>query len=322
MIPSRIALALTMLAGVVGTTRADDRNPNTDWLHEAGVGVFMHLLPGSPEQLRLVDEFDVEALAAQLESAGARYFVLTLGQNSGFMNAPNATYDRITGYQAGQRCSTRDLPLELTGALQPRGIRLMLYLPCQTPNRDVRAQKAFGLAQGPKDQPIDVAFARRWAEVIHEWSARYGDRLAGWWFDGGYLHVGFNDEIAAIYADAVKRGNPQAIVTFNPGIKLIRWTQAEDYTAGELNEPFEIVPTGRWLDASQWHALTYLGSSWGKRDTRYPAERWITWVRKSLAQGGAVTLDAGPNWDPQEGPIGAISEPQIMQLRSIMRQTR
>ena len=54
----------------------------------------------SAADLVKLDDFDVEALAAQLESAGARYLVLTLGQNSGFFNAPNAAYDRRTGYRS------------------------------------------------------------------------------------------------------------------------------------------------------------------------------------------------------------------------------
>ncbi|MBN1846219.1 MAG: right-handed parallel beta-helix repeat-containing protein [Sedimentisphaerales bacterium] len=262
-------------------------------------------------------DVDVNALADQLEAAGAHYLVLTLGQNSGFMNSPNAAYDRITGYQPGERCSTRDLPLDLHRVLSAKGIKLMLYLPCQVPNRDARAQKAFGIPQGPKDQPIDVAFARKWAEVIYEWSSRYGDKVAGWWFDGGYQWVGFNDEIADIYADAVKRGNPQAIVTFNPGVKLIRWTQAEDYTAGELNEPFDIVPTARWVEGSQWHALTYVGSRWSARDTRYPARRWAEWVSNAVIKEGVVTLDVGPNWNRDEGPIGTISPAQMAQLQQV-----
>ena len=150
-------------------------------------------------------------------------------------------------------------------------------------------EQALGLAQGPKDQPIDLAFAQKWAEVIHSWSSRYGDKVAGWWFDGGYKWIGFNNDIAAIYADAVKRGNPNAIVTFNPGISLIRWTSAEDYTAGELNEPFKTVPTERWVEGSQWHALTFLGSSWSKRDTRFPANRWNDWAARVVANGGVVT---------------------------------
>lgn len=188
-----LSLAVAALLLAV-PSRAEDGPPSSraDWLRDARLGVFVHLLPASATDLAKVDDVDAEALAAQLSRAGARYLVITLGQNSGFFNAPNAAYDRRTGYLPGERCSRRDLPLALHRALQPRGIRLMLYLPCQAPNEDTRAQKAFGLAQGPRDQPIDVRFARQWAEVVHEWSARYGDRVAGWWFDGGYASVRFD----------------------------------------------------------------------------------------------------------------------------------
>jgi len=298
-------------------SRAEIRNPNTEWFQDARYGVFMHFLPGDAQGLARVKDFDVDALAGQVEAMGAKYFVLTLGQNSGFMNSPNPTYDRLTGYAPGQRCSTRDLPLDLYRALSPRGIKLMLYLPCQVPNGDARAQQAFGLPQGAKDQPIDIAFARKWAEVIHDWSARYGGKVAGWWFDGGYEWIGFNNDIARLYADAVKRGNPKAIVTFNPGVQLIRWTEAEDYTAGELNEPFDTVPADRWVDGSQWHALTYLGSRWGARDTRYSAQQWAAWMNSVLAKGGVITLDMGPNYDPQAGFVGAFAEEQVNQVRAI-----
>ena len=216
---------------------------DTDWFKDAKYGAFMHFLPGNARQLEQVKAFDVKTVAAQLEAIGARYFVITLGQNSGFYNAPNSVYERITGYARGERCSTRDLPMDLHRALSPRGIKLLLYLPCQTPNEDRRAQKAFGIRPEAGDQPIDLEFARKWSLVIQEWSDRYGENVVGWWFDGGYAHVGFNESIAQIYAGAARHGNPKAIVTFNPGVRLVRWTKAEDYTAGELNEPFEMVPT-------------------------------------------------------------------------------
>jgi len=290
---------------------------STDWFMAARYGVFMHFLPHDAASLALVDRFDVEALAQQLETTGAKYFVLTLGQNSGYFNAPNAIYDKITGYAPGERCSTRDLPLELYKVLQSRGIRLMLYLPCQTPNQDARAQQAFGLPAGAKDQPIDTDFVRKWATVIQEWSDRYGDKVAGWWFDGGYEHIHFNEAIADIYAAAAKHGNAASLVTFNPGVRVIHYTNAEDYTAGELNEPFEVLPTSRWLDGSQWHALTYLGSNWGRRDTRYPTERWVQWMAAVIAKGGVVTLDMGPNYDAQAGPIGSLSAAQVEQVQAI-----
>jgi hypothetical protein len=310
-----LAACIVGLMPTVG--QAGPKNPDTDWFQQARYGAFTHFLPSKGNFPAVVDQFDVDALAAQLEAIGAKYLVFTLGQNSGYFNAPNATYDRITGYAPGERCAKRDLPLDLYRALSAKQIRLMLYLPCQTPNRDVRAQQAFGLAQGPKDQPIDVVFARKWAQVIQEWSDRYGDKVVGWWFDGGYAGVKFNEAIAQIYSAAVKHGNPHSIATFNPGVRLIHYTQAEDYTAGELNDPFEKLPAARWLDGSQWHALTFIGSRWGTRDVRHPTERWVSWAKAVAARQGVVTLDMGPNYDPKAGPVGSLAEPQLDQVKAI-----
>ena len=311
----RLAACILVLLSWRG--QAMPNNSDTDWFRDAKHGVFIHFLPGDAAGLARVQEFDVEVLSGQLETLGAKYLVVTLGQNSGFFNSPNATYDRYTGYAPGERCSTRDLPLDLYQALKSKGIRLMLYLPCQAPNGDARAQKAFGLPEGKRDQPIDLEFAQKWAHVIQEWSDRYGDKVAGWWFDGGYEHIHFNEQIAKVYAVAAKHGNPKAIVTFNPGVRLIRHTQAEDYTAGELNEPFGVLPSSRWVEGSQWHALTYLGSRWSARDTRFPAEQWAKWLSTAVSRGGVVTLDMGPNWDPQAGPIGSLAEAQIEQIGAV-----
>src|SRR4051794_8493241 len=45
----------------------------------------------------LVDGFDVEGLANELQSAHVPYYLFTIGQNSGFYVAPNATYDELVG---------------------------------------------------------------------------------------------------------------------------------------------------------------------------------------------------------------------------------
>lgn len=314
----RCAAFLMAAAAVAG-----QKSPASDWMSDAKVGAFMHFLPG-PSNFQLVDKFDVPAVAKQVSDSGVRYFVLTLGQNSGFMNAPNAAYGAVTGYAPGERCAARDLPMELAAALKPYGIRLMLYLPCQTPNGDLRAVRAFGLTETPVngDRKIDLAFAQKWAQVIREWSDRYGDRVSGWWFDGGYAWVGFNDEIARVYAEAAKHGNPNAVVTFNPGVSLKRWTDAEDYTAGELNEPFPHTCGGRWMEGSQWHVLTFLGKTWGRRDTRYSDGQWTQWVGGVTSRGGAVTLDLGPNYDVSAAPAGTFSDTQLKQLRAIVDAAR
>jgi hypothetical protein len=303
------------------TCPAVPNNPAADWLKDARFGVFMHFLPGDDNALAQVARFDVEAIARQLHEAGAGYFIITLGQNSGYYISPNATYDKICGYRAGQRCSTRDLPLDLYPALKRKGIRLILYLPCQTPFQDHHAQKAFGLPQGSKDQPLDMNFAKKWATVIQEWSDRYGKKVLGWWFDGAYQPIRFDEAIGQIYADAVRHGNSKAIVAFNPGVargnQLKYYSHVDDYTAGELDDPFNVLPVSRRVDGLQWHALTYLGSSWAQRDTRFPTKRWVKWVKAVVGRGGVVTLDLGPNWDPKNGPIGALDKTQLKQVKAV-----
>jgi cephalosporin-C deacetylase-like acetyl esterase len=312
-----LRLFIGLALGFALPANAIPQNPDTDWFKDAKYGVFMHFLPQDPKGFALIEKFDVEFLASQLQQAGVKYFVLTLGQNSGYFNSPNATYDRLAEYRAGERCARRDLPLALWQSLHSRGIRLMLYLPCQVPNADPQAQKAFGLPVGKQDQPLSPEFAQKWARVIQEWSDRYGDKVAGWWFDGAYESVHFNEAIAEIYSQAARHGNPRAILTFNPGVRVVHYTHAEDYTAGELNEPFAHVPASRWLEGSQWHALTYLGSNWGQRNTRYSGRQWADWVTSVQAAGGVVTLDMGPNYDPQAGAIGSLALEQLEELQSI-----
>lgn len=292
-------------------------NPNTDWFKDALYGVLMHFLPGDAKGLEMVNQFDVDALAGQLEAIGAKYLVFTMGQYSGYYNAPNAALDKMVGYAPGERCSQRDLPLDLHRALKAKGIKLMLYVTCQVGYGDARAQTAFGLPQGEKEQPLTHDAAEKWAEVIKEWSDRYGDKVSGWWFDGGYPHLGFDDTMAWTYADAAKHGNPKAIVSLSATLGPQRAFEAADFTAGEINDPFTVLPSSRWQDGSQWHVLTYIGNNWAKRDTRFTAEQWADWAAKVAAKGGVVTLDMGPNYDPNAGPIGALAEAQMAQVKAI-----
>jgi len=218
----------------------------------------MHFLPEGPRNFPVVDRFDVNHLANQLKAIGAKYLVFTLGQYSGYYNGPNATLEKLVGYAPWERCATRDLPLDLYNAVKPKGIKLMLYLTCQVGYGDPRAQAAFGLRQGQQEQPLTPEATDKWAEVIKEWSDRYGDKVSGWWFDGGYPHLGFDDAMAWTLADAVKHGNPKAIVSLSVTMGPGRAVEAEDFTAGETDQPFNVMPASRWQEGSQWHVLTYI----------------------------------------------------------------
>ena len=87
------------------------------WMQQAQWGVMNHYLADWQARVhgltmtveqwnKMVDAFDVETLARQLQSVGAHYYQITLGQNSGYYLSPNAAYDRIAGTQPS-KCSRR-----------------------------------------------------------------------------------------------------------------------------------------------------------------------------------------------------------------------
>ena len=285
-------LATLLLTTAAAVTNAADP---TDWFHQAKWGVMTHYLgapPSSKGGAELtaemwndqVNRFDVAGLVDQLASTGARYLLFTIGQNSGHFCAPNATYDKLVGI-APSKCSRRDLVADLAAALAKRNIRLMVYLPSGAPAADPVARQKLGWLWGRTGgwqlpgEPVGgrlAEFQRRWESVIREWSQRWGKSVAGWWIDGCYFPdqmYRFDDEPNfASFARALKAGNPDSIIAFNPGVKVpvIAFTRHEDYAAGEVNlkefgKAVEACP-GRWLECEgrkvQFQILTYLGSTW------------------------------------------------------------
>src|SRR4051812_42619058 len=212
---------LTVRAEVPVASRAD-------WMRGARWGVMTHYLADWRAQVdggemtvprwnQLIDGFDVEALAAQLQSVGAGYYLISIGQNSGYYLAPNPTYDRIT-HANESKCSRRDLVADLAAALGKRGIRLMVYLPSGAPARDQAAVAALDWKNGPNR---NATFQQNWEAIIADWSMRWGSRVSGWWFDGCYwpnhMYRANGAPDFASFAAAARAGNPAAAVAFNPG---------------------------------------------------------------------------------------------------------
>lgn len=298
-----------------------------DWLCQAKWGVMTHYLSDwiarrenadmSVERWNeMIDAFDVERLADQLESLSARYYLITIGQNSGYYLAPNATYDRLVGIEPG-KCSRRDLVADLSVALRDRGIPLMVYLPAGAPGGDRAAVEALQWRRGPYR---NREFQLKWEQVIREWSARWRAGIAGWWFDGCYwansMYRQPDAPNFASFAAAARAGNTASILAFNPGVyaRIHAVTPHEDYIAGEINDPgginFARIDDGR-RDGSQLHILSYLGQSWGRGEPRFTAEQIVEWSRTIWGRGGAVT------WDVPIETEGYISAPFVAQLQAV-----
>ena len=348
----RYLLAVIGAMSVLGPAPAFSQTVahRADWFHQARWGVMTHYL-GAPPSSRggaeltaemwneQVDAFDVEGLVDQLASTGAKYVLFTLGQNSGHYCAPNATYDKIVGISPS-KCSRRDLVADLANALKAKNIRLMVYLPSGAPAADETARKKLGWRWGRPGgwqlpgEPVGgrlAEFQRHWEAVIREWSLRWGKDVAGWWIDGCYFPdqmYRFDDPPNfASFAAALRAGNPEAIVAFNPGVRVpvIVHSKHEDYTAGEVT--LDRLPgavagcPGRWLEFEgakvQFHILTFLGTSWcrGERP-QWPDDKVVAITQELAGKGGVVTYDV-----PIQ-PSGLVPQPFVEQLREIGRAMR
>jgi alpha-glucosidase len=157
--------------GGVGRHRADwMRDPASREAKQARWGVMTYYLADwrakvDNEKMNaenwndMVDHFDVEGLAKQIESVGAGYYLITIGQNSGYYLAPNATYDKFVGIQPSkpvlsrvEGCSRRDLVADLYEPLHNRGIKLMVYLPAGAPAGEGTQYVAITIALQYKDR--------------------------------------------------------------------------------------------------------------------------------------------------------------------------
>lgn len=321
-------LSSVMLVASLGAALAQSPN-RAGWMAAARWGVMNHYLadwiartshePMTIERWNsLVNHFDVEALAGQLKSAGAGYYQISIGQNSGYYLAPNATYDRLTGIQPS-KCSHRDLVADLYQALHPRGILLMVYLPSGAPAGDQAARQALQWENGPHR---NREFQLKWEAIIREWSTRWGTKVAGWWFDGCYWpNTMYRTDEAPdfrTFAAAARAGNPGSAIAFNPGVfpRIFSMTPYQDFTAGEIADPAEIQirrQTGSLLDGAQIQVLSHLGEQWGMGAPRFKVEQIVEWSRKLVNAGGAIT------WDVPVQPGGTMAPEFMEQLTALGR---
>lgn len=285
----------------------------TDRLLSKRFGVFNHYLFGmqngsgkerNPKGIitswnECVDEFDTDKLAYQLHQMGAGYYCITLMQGTKYMIAPNETFDRIGGTNPGEACSLRDLPEDLYRSLSKYDIDLYLYYTGDGPYLTKGVGDRFGMPD-PRIKVTDQ-FVSNWAAVLEEYAVRYGDKVKGWWVDGCYEFLGYNNENLSVYYKAAKVGNPDSLVAFNNGINptLQIDYSVEDITCGEFND-FIYIPESRYIDGVQTHMLiplgvfpdnTYGGGAWGFPGCKRDKEYMLDFIRKSNAVGTPVTVD-------------------------------
>lgn len=249
-----------------------------------------------------VNEFDTELLAKQLHSIGAKFYAITVMQGTADLIAPNETFDKIAEVKKGDCCAKRDLVLDLYNSLSKYNIDLYLYFTGDGPWKDEIIGKRFGFCD-PREVGVTEGFVRKWASVLEEYAVRYKDKVKGWWIDGCYkTYFKYTDELVKIYNDAILKGNPEAIVTFNDGVKpeLKRNFKYEDFTAGEF-VTFDYLPESRFVDGVQTLAFASIAKqripggndAWGNDGLSITKEKLTEFVKKAGEIGCVVMCDCG-----------------------------
>ena len=323
-----------------------------NWFRNRKWGIFVHYLyslqnnpgfcnndgAGETDWNECVEAFDAELFAHQLHEINAGYIIFTVMQQTKYMIAPNETFNQITGYETGEACSKRDLIDDLYKALEKYDIPLFLYFTGDGPIADQKAAAAFGWGK----IPVETDFVSKWASVLEEYSLTYGNKIKGWWLDGTYEGIGYNDDNLKIIYDAAMKGNQNALFSANyfgclsggetkhiDGIgnvlignfyhEIVSPTKFCDYTAGELVN-FDAYPTERFINGSQSHVLSFLGippqpvmvyDGWGKRGSKYTGEYMRRYVQCVNEIGGVISIDVCLHRN------GHIDEAQLCVLREL-----
>jgi hypothetical protein len=335
-------IAMTLLPAEVLAGSGD-----ASWMLKAKYGIFVHYqyrillgcsvatkpqFPKASQMAarawnRFVDGFDVEGFAQQAAEAKVGWVMFCIDDHYfAWPCAPNKAFSEFTGYPPGEKCSRRDLIMDLANALRARGVKLICYFAGLNGYRKepkVSAGLMDGAGRGGLNEarPPSAECRKRRLAVLKEYADRYQDKIAGWWFDGMELdtYQAEPEDWRAIER-LVHSANPKAVIAFSYG----RNEQAcirkgiDDYTGGDTWSKQDLKRlTPARLPAQEgilWHGKIYCGNVYhGQGDAnQFRDQELIDWINTCNSQGGVCTLD----W-PFDPRTGLIKEFGIAQLKRV-----
>jgi len=296
---------------------------STKWMSDAKYGLMFTWTAASfprngPQKSseQAVNDFDVNKFADMVSDTGAGFIVLCTSWSTYYFPAPIKSWELV----APGHTTKRDLIAELADALAKRHIKLMLYYHAGD-SKDGWWTSTY--VRTKMDRP---AYFKQWEDQIREIGLRYGDKLAGWWFDDGLT---FYYPLQAPYkemTEAAKAGYAGRVVGYNSWI-LPRATDLQDYACGEGDFPDRLgaendveLPVGgsgiflsgpqKGLQATM--TLTNEGGDWGhiNKDSpvpppRYPTDKVIDYIRQAVSRKDVpiINLEVYQDGSPSQEAI-------------------
>ena len=261
--------------------RAFKEKQQPEWFKNAGYGLMFQwtnratpLTGPIKEWEQKVNDFKLDAFLELVDASGAKYVLWSVTWGNQYISAPIKSLDKLI---AG-RTTKRDLLGEMADALHQRGVKLIFYYhygyDCGH-SIDAEWMKACGGYRTDK-----TFLFNNWMKIIAEIGDRYGDKLHGWWFDGGerYHNCHFDGSPAdqgiltapfEKMTQAARAGNPERMVSYNSFFKP-RLTDFQDYYGGEGARSFNpsdlkngVFHSGRKTGLQAHGCFTFDGR-WGR----------------------------------------------------------
>jgi hypothetical protein len=277
----------------------------TSWLLDGKYGFMFHWTSQSQPRRgkaksyqQAVRDFDLDGFVDSVDKMGAGHVIFTTSHAGFWFPGPNDAIDKILP----GRTSQRDLIGEMADALNERGIKLMLYF---HPGHD---DKPWWDAVG-YDQD-KTAFYQTWQDLIADAGNRYGDRLAGWFFDDGHFTYYPDSPDWKAMTKASRAGNPDRLVSYNSW-QFASSTPYQDVFFGESGLSHEIIQgfgnldrhgsgilTGGRYKGLQSHIMTITEGDWvhTKPDTEigpviHKLNDLVRAIKESISYGTVPTFN-------------------------------
>lgn len=285
---------------------------SADWFKNAGYGLMFQwtnrATPKTGNTIKSwedkVNNFDMDYFINMVERSGAAYVMWSITWGQQYISAPIKSLDKmIVG-----RTTKRDLLGEMADRLAEKGIKLMFYYhygyDCYHSTDSAWMKVAGGY------EPDKTQLYQNISIIIAEIGKRYGDKLHGWFFDGGhrYYDCHFDESTGGILTApfknitaAARTGNSERIIAYNSWI-LPMLTEYQDYFSGEGFKMYENLDNGKFLNGKNKglmaHSCFKIEKRWGHIDWNteidqptLTAEKLIKRIQHALENGFPYSIN-------------------------------
>jgi hypothetical protein len=322
-----------------GALGAEYRHADASWLAACSFGVSTHWTAQSqtvdadawlPFE-ETVAHFSATDYVEQIAGAGAQYVIFTAAHALQILPAPCEAIDRIAPNRiASGRTTKRDLIGDIADACRARGLHLILYYnhSCNHGD-DPDWEYAVGYHQQDKSRLTSNLLG-----IIRELGARYGSRVAGWWFDscGSLDPRGAFDATTTDMRDfqfpwnewveTARTGFEDRLVTLNSGVlSHYLYSTHQDYEAGEAGNLIA-VPSAQFtadhLQDHRWVCIDNPGWLHGRVKTPLAGPRFsLAAVLDYVRECNRVKVPVTFNVDIDR--TGKLSAESLAQLREVKK---